>query len=267
MYESRKYSWGGLLLLMGTSFLSQAQHDIAPAPLWSFSVGNCTRPAQGGWQGGSGPTSIQTPEPAAYNTGVNYILGTAKFMDVDEMDFSFHYEHRIRGRQSRYALTLFAFKEKLNYDQRHYNNEAPLHLNLGIVMNSRYWVNNSTYRIYGSIAGGAGSIFGAPRMDDDPSKPDPDQPGHYLPYGQVIHHGGYVPVPPFQTDAPRYWMTGFTQTLIGKVNITLGRNLIFYVGVRTTLSEFFQQATTIGTIPRSTKGSLGEEYGLALSFP
>jgi len=257
-----RHLFASICLCCGIQESFMAQSQSAPAPLWSFSFGNCARPSEGGWEGGSGPTSIQTHEPTAYNTGVNFIAHTPKFLDIDEEDFSFNYQHRINGRQSPFSINLFAFKEKLNYDNNHYNNEAPLHANLGASLNSPFLANTYWWKIYGSVTAGAGGIFGAPRMDDNPATPDTMHPGHYLPYGQVIHHGGFVLIPPTEVNAPRYWMTGITETLIARINIAVGRHLLVYLGARTTGSEFFQQATTYALIPRTNKLTLGGEYGL-----
>jgi hypothetical protein len=276
--ENYRREFLGLVLVLLFSFSdTSAQTELTPlvtsagkvvsAPLWAFSFGNTSRPKEGGWEGASGPTSVQTHVPNAYNTGMNYIFGTPKFMDVDEINFSVSYQHRILSAESRYSLSIFGFKEKLNYDQYHFNNEAPFHINLGATANSNYWVYASAYKIYGSMTGGAGGIFGAPRFETNPQRPDTNNPGQFLPYGQVIHHGPYLAIPPYIKDAPRFWLTGITETVIAKVQVTLGLNMLFYVGGRITVSEFFQQATTIGTLPRKTKLSLGGEYGLAFCIP
>jgi hypothetical protein len=235
--------------------LLHAQDETAPAPLWAFSVGNCTRPAGEGLEGVSGPTSIQSHDPAAYNTGANFDWRKPHFFNVDEVDFSFNYQHRIGGRLSRFSINAFAFKEKLEFDSRHYNNEAPLHTNVGVSMNSNYWRKRPNYKFFGSITGGGGGILGAPRFDPGTSQ------------AQVIHQGAYLLIPPNNPDAPRYWLTGMTETLVAKIYLTLGRNLCIYIGGRATLSEFFPQASTVGTIPSKILGSVGGEYGVMVCFP
>ena len=245
--------------------------------LWSISISNTTRPSGFGHGGGSGPTSVWTNSTSAYNTAVNFVPHTKKFLDVDEVNFSVNVR-RLFAHQSSFGYNLFAFKEKLNFDKYHYNNEAPLHLNIGGSSDLNF-LYKSGIRLFGTITLGAGIILGAPRFDDNQNAPDLDSgdPNKKLTYGEVNHHGGYVKIPPTK-DAPKYWTTGVTSTIQAKLSLQKD-NYTAFAAARGTVSLFSKQSVKINefsadgkivgskqtVIPKKSILSFGIEFGLTIS--
>lgn len=245
--------------------------------MWSVSFSNTTRPSGFGNGGGSGPTSVWTNGTTAYNTAVNFVPHTKKFLDIDEVNFSVNVR-RLFARGSNFGYNVFAFKEKLNFDEYHYNNEAPLHLNIGGSAEFSFFSRPGIH-LFSTLTAGAGIILGSPRFDDNQNAPalDADNPDRKLKYGEVNHHGGYVKIPPGK-ESPKYWTTGATATIQAKVTLQLN-NVGIFAAARATISMFSQQSVNLNefssdgkiidshqtVIPRKTLGSVGLEFGMTLS--